>query len=314
MDTLPQQNNLETPLPQESVAILLNNRGVDILVEDPSKNVSKAIELFEESLALILRNTQMHYEEGCLVYGADEHGVIEYEEEGLGEKLVASVRLCETGIQIRGRRRLNEGGRMDIDDDDHDCDVNGGDCSTFIYWKALKIVAGDEDGRNCGGNSHRRDYEFLSVSIFHIMICTFNLALAYQYKGIQNSSRRLLNSAAERYIGAYELLTRFRLEDMTHYTLLLAVMNNMANTYSFLNDDSRLGVCNRYLLSTLILVTSETSLLLVDPSAPSSSLSSSSLSPSNDTPLTRVDRKTFESFLANVMHLILNERPVASAA
>ena len=319
-----------------NVAVLLNNKGVDLLTKtnkaassmnmdcgnmknnnnnccgdsdgdgdgDNTNNsrrtattinttdLDQATSYFEQALSLILRSTEIHKHHGNLFfYKSDEQGMIQYEDENIGTQLTNNLNLQDTGAQM-----------------------NGIDNESFIHWKAVKIGHDDNDENNISGNisgiDHNNqnqdggEYRYLSTSIFHSMICIYNLGLCYQYKGIQTSSRRLLEAAVDHYMQAYELATRFRLQHIDQYMLLMATMNNLATTYSFLNDVQRRDVCNSYLLSTLMLLsTSEEGLEEI----------SAASTNSKDMLRRRGHQTTFQSFLSNVTYLILQDN-VASAA
>ena len=258
-------------------------------------DLDQATSYFEQALSLILRSTEIHKHHGNLFfYKSDEQGMIQYEDENIGTQLTNNLNLQDTGAQM-----------------------NGIDNKSFIHWKAVKIGHDDNDDNdenNISGNISSIDhnnqnqdggeYRYLSTSIFHSMICIYNLGLCYQYKGIQTSSRRLLEAAVDHYMQAYELATRFRLQHIDQYMLLMATMNNLATTYSFLNDAQRRDVCNSYLLSTLMLLsTSEEGLEEI----------SAASTNSKDMLRRRGHQTTFQSFLSNVTYLILQDN-VASAA
>jgi hypothetical protein len=141
------------------------------------------------------------------------------------------------------------------------------------------------------------------------MICIYNLGLCYQYKGIQTSSRSLLEAAVDHYMQAYELATRFRLQHIDQYMLLMATMNNLATTYSFLNDVQRRDVCNSYLLSTLMLLTTSEE----GQEEISASSSSAASTNSKDMLRRRGHQTTFQSFLSNVTYLILQDSAASAA-
>jgi hypothetical protein len=225
----------------------------------------------------------------------------------------------------------------------------------------------------------RECYENLTVSIFHSMICIYNIALCYQYKGMTaqkiqmeqykmnmrmnmaqmdscnpfgrggmmsssamdssmnscmsssstptssssssstntnqnnpfesdfsndagkngNNGTFYLNTAVDHYTQAYELMTRFRIEDIVQYTFLMAMMNNLAATYGSLNQPTRVDVCNKYLVQSLILV--------ICSSERDGHLGQEVLSLTDDKNVLRreEDRTTFESFLSNVMYLMM---------
>jgi hypothetical protein len=108
-----------------------------------------------------------------------------------------------------------------------------------------------------------------------------------------------LNAAVDHYTQAYELMTRFRLEDIVQYTFLMAMMNNLAITYGSLNQPTRVDVCNKYLVQSLILV--------ICSSERDGHLGQEVLSLTDDKSVLRKeeDRTIFESFLSNVMYLMM---------
>ncbi|MGK3760391.1 MAG: hypothetical protein ACI8RD_012708 [Bacillariaceae sp.] len=305
-----------------NVAVLLNNKGVDLLTktnraasmnmhagnmnntnEDNITNnnnnrrtattinttdLDRATSYFEQSLSLILRNTEIHKHQGdFFFYESDEQGMIQYEDENIGAQLTNNLNLQDTGAQMNG-----------IDDE------------SFIHWKAVKIGHDETEQMNIDHNNQDGgEYRYLSTSIFHSMICIYNLGLCYQYKGIQTSSRSLLEAAVDHYMQAYELATRFRLQHIDQYMLLMATMNNLATTYSFLNDVQRRDVCNSYLLSTLMLLTTSEE----GQEEISASSSSAASTNSKDMLRRRGHQTTFQSFLSNVTYLILQDSAASAA-
>jgi hypothetical protein len=250
------------------------------------EDLHRATSLFEKALALILQSAEVYRSDGGLQYfETDGHGMIQYEDEFIGPQLIGSLNLQDTGI------KMNE-----LDDE------------SFIHWKVVKIGTCDNNvhaGKtNCIDESKHdgSDYRHLSTTIFHSMVCIYNLGLCYQYKGIQTSARHLLEAAVDHYMQAYELGTRFRLQHIDQYTLLMATMNNMATTYSFLNEPARRDVCNNYLLSTLMLLTT----------SEEGQENHRAATQVKDT-LSRARQSTYQSFMSNVMYLI-SEDNVASAA
>ncbi len=134
-------------------------------------------------------------------------------------------------------------------------------------------------------------YDALTTSFFHSMICIYNIALCYQYKGMKTkesakriqaiadttlgptkrkidhtlyhfyefdrlvaSSEYFLKASVDHYTRAYELMSRFRLKNGSQYTLLMATMNNLAATYQSLEQSYKADICNRYLMKSLILI------------------------------------------------------------
>lgn len=305
-----------------NVAILLNNRGVshlmrsnmstlysmDMMTEDISTakcihhsskvvscngnemtpvtidtdHLNCATSFFERALALIMRSAEVFRSNGGLqYYETDSHGMIQYEDEHIGEKLIGGMDLQDTGIKLSG-----------IDD------------KSFIHWKAIRIgkIPANENTFIDETKHDGRDYRHLSTSIFHSMICIYNLALCYQYKGIKTSTRHFLEAAVDHYMQAYELGTRFRLQHIDQYTLLMATMNNMATTYSILNEPARRDVCNNYLLSTLMLLTTS-----------EEGQENHHAAVNVKDVLSRARQTTYQNFMSNVMYLIADDN-VAPAA
>jgi tetratricopeptide (TPR) repeat protein len=305
-----------------NVAVLLNNQGVDLLTKTVNKaathnicnnnkiattmnttDLDRATSYFEQALALILRNTEIHKQQGdFFFYESDEQGMIQYEDENIGAQLINNINLQDfIGVQT------NNG----TDDN------NNESC-----WKAVKIGHDDDDDDenenenniNIDGRNISKDggeYRYLSTSIFHSMICIYNLGLCYQYKGIQTSSRSLLEAAVNHYMQAYELATRFRLQNINQYMLLMATMNNLSITYSILNDEQRRDVCNSYLLSILMLLT--TSEEGQEEVSAAAAACASDDTNSKDMLRRRGRQTAFRSFMSNVSYLIVQDN-VASAA
>jgi tetratricopeptide (TPR) repeat protein len=320
-----------------NVAVLLNNQGVNLLtktVKDAATHnnicnnnnnnkfatttmnttdLDRATSYFEQALALILRNTEIHKHQGdFFFYESDEQGMIQYEDENIGAQLTNKLNIQDfIGVQTN-----NDNG---IDDIIHES-----------CWKAVKIGHDDDDDDDDNDDDDENDtnnmniddhhninkdggeYRYLSTSIFHSMICIYNLGLCYQYKGIQTSSRSLLEAAVDHYMQAYELATRFRLQNINQYMLVMATMNNLATTYSILNDEQRRDVCNSYLLSTLMLLTTSEE-GQEEISASASAAACANDANSKDMLRRRGRQTTFRSFMSNVSYLILQDN-VASAA
>ena len=162
------------------------------------------------------------------------------------------------------------------------------------------------------------------------MICIYNIALCYKYKGMatwarhirltkggvlpedhpvyvfgKNASQYYLAAAVDHYTEAYELMSRFRLEDSAQYTLLMAMLNNLASTYGILGQVSEAETCNGYLVRSLILV--------ICSSERDGHLGQEVLSWNENNRKAVLskeeDRETFESFLSNVTHLMMAEGP-----
>ena len=250
------------------------------------ENIDRAMTSFERALSLVLRSTEVYRKDGGLKYfETDPHGMIQYENESIERELTSSLDLQETGVI-----------------------VNGTDDESFIHWKAVKIgnygVMKTEDASSFTDESKHdgTDYQHLSTSIFHCMVIIYNLGLCYQYKGIQTASKSLLQAAVDHYMQAYELGTRFRLQHIDQYTLLMTTMNNMATTYSFLNETAKRDVCNNYLLSTLMLLTT---------SEEGQENHRAAVHCNDRMSLAR--QTTYQRFLSNVMYLI-SEDNVAPAA
>ena len=81
----------------------------------------------------------------------------------------------------------------------------------------------------------------------------------------------------------------------------MAMMNNLASTYGSLNQPTRVDVCNKYLVQSLILV--------ICSSERDGHLGQEVLSHTDDKNVLRKeeDRTTFESFLGNVMYLMMGD-------
>lgn len=272
------------------------------------QQVDKALAHFQNALSLILQNTERHYQgNGLNYYPNDDEGFFRYENDAAGKLLVSSINPCDTGITLKGEA----------------C------CSNeYIYWKAIKIGNG-EDGDNDysnRGNSNSTDYKSLTKSIYHSMICIFNIGLCYQYKGMIAKAKHMkliasqtnvfafgfdmsinhynfLNASVDHYTKAYELMTRFRLEDSGQYTFLMAMMNNLAATYGSLGQTYKVDVCNRHLVQSMILV--------ICSSERDGHLGQEVVSRTETKSVLRKeeDRTAFESFLSNVMHLMLGDGP-----
>jgi hypothetical protein len=121
-----------------------------------------------------------------------------------------------------------------------------------------------------------------------------------------------LNASVDHYTRAYELMTRFRLEDGSQYTLLMAMMNNLAATYGSLCEPTKASICNRYLVRSLVLVICSSER---DGHLGREVLSRHTENDNYDEEETtrrggggilssREDRATFESFLSNVSYLV----------
>ena len=260
--------------------IYSDNKTTDRLIH--VEDLNRATTCFERALALILRSTDVHRNDGSLqYYETDGSGMIQYEDQHIGEQVIGSMDLQDTGITAD-----------DIDEE------------SFIHWKVVRIgkIQADENTFIDENKHDGRDYRHLSTSIFHSMICIYNLALCYQYKGIQTSTRYFLEAAVDHYMQAYELGTRFRLQHIDQYTLLMATMNNMATIYSFLNEPARRDICNNYLLSTLMLLTT----------SEEGQENHHAAVNVKDT-LSRARQTTYQNFMSNVMYLIADDN-VASAA
>lgn len=293
-----------------NMPVILQNRAVKMLQEamatadddddhnsDNAKEakVDKAIALFQKALSLILQTTEVHMLEGGLRYDLDEQGLISLAND-VARTLQGKIRPIDMGINLVGPE------------------------NTYIYWKALNI--GDGDDHENLALLHEEiaeiEYEHLGCAMYHSMICLFNLAICFQYKGVRVRSPLLLQDAIDHYMQAYELLTRFSNEDRTYYRLCLAIMNNLATLYAFLGDIKRRNICHQYLLSTLILLTEDGDHLMrissTTPDNPTAPSSSSNHVDQKGTSERQDDRDLYEKFLENVMHLILVENAVAPAA
>jgi len=303
------------------------------------RRVNEALVCFKNAISWIIDATEdIKY----LPNNTDES--LRHEIEAMGKHLVRSIHACDTHIHLRG--------------DNEACS------NDFIYWKAIKINDDRDEGnktsktlikaqddnnlcsniaivreqsvseKECDGNrsehSLHPNQELHTKLMFQSMICIYNIALCYQYKGmiakakhirqvahsqhlyvhpwglgaLRARSKYCLNTAADHYTRAYELMTRFQLEDGAQYTLLMATMNNLAATYGSLNQTNKAEVCNRYLVRSLVLI--------ICSSEREGHLGQEVLSRQNSNSKSRgvlsrrEDRTAFESFLSNVTYLMMS--------
>eukprot|EP00536_Pseudo-nitzschia_multiseries_P004962 jgi/Psemu1/64872/estExt_Genemark1.C_880063 len=300
-------------------------------MKDPAdRRVDDALACFQKSLALIVQDTEsQYYGNGLRYHPNDDEGFLRYDNEAMRKQLVSGTKPCDTGITLKGEEFYS---------------------NEYIYWKAVKIGSGDapnndglqycnsdsfdgDDGQSTDNDNRIRrhfeerlhgEYKSLAKSIYHSMICIFNIGLCYHYKGMIGKARHMklmtshanpcavgldfcneycdfLNASIDHYTQAYELMTRFRLEDTGQYTFLMAMMNNLAATYGSLGQTSKVEVCNRYLVQSLTLV--------ICSSERDGHLGQDVLSRTENKSMLRKqeDRTTFELFLSNVMHLMLGD-------
>mmetsp|Transcript_603 Transcript_603/g.1453 ORF Transcript_603/g.1453 Transcript_603/m.1453 type:complete len:425 (+) Transcript_603:84-1358(+) len=319
--------------------------------------VDDALAYFQKALALIVQDTELHYYGNGLKYHpSDEEGFLRYDNEEMGKELVAGIKPCDTGITLKGeesysneyiywkavkigtgdeRQNYSEKYELIHNPDNHGGQQRHTGSDDYNGQHADSDSPTQEHHRqgHSEENCHLRypeverlngEYESLTKSIYHSMICIFNIGLCYHYKGMVGKARHMklmtnhdnpfafgfnfrneysdfLNASVDHYTQAYELMTRFRLEDGAQYTFLMAMMNNLAATYGSLGQTSKVEVCNRYLVQSLTLV--------ICSSERDGHLGQEILSQNEEKSMLREeeDRSTFESFLSNVMHLMLND-------
>ncbi len=342
---------------------LAQNSEARIIKYSVEKKVIEALAYFQKALSLIVETTEHHhfYGDGLKYHPSDTDGFLRYENESMAKELVRSINPCKTNIYLNGE---------------------SGCSNTYIYCKAIKIggektknaknkTRKNDDDSFCGcdftealnerdseqneryGNiTHKKGckeslissgYDSLTTSIFHSMICIYNIALCYQYKGMvtKEKAQRLmemernqncnsynldiaidamvwateffLNASVDHYTQAYKLMTRFRLENGPQYTLLMATMNNLAATYQSLEQSYKAEVCNRYLVRSLILIICSSDRdghlgqeVLSRSINEEDQNNNEGTSINQSGVLSRAeDRECFESFLSNVTHLMM---------
>jgi hypothetical protein len=122
-------------------------------------------------------------------------------------------------------------------------------------------------------------------------IIMFNLALCHHMKGVSNEDEAMSQRALAIAKRLYELTFQMQAQDVeTNLLLTSALLNNLSLAHKALGNSHEAEECEQLLLSTL--------LLLVDMGGL--------------TPQESVNDLT--GFLGNVMHLIMTQSPVASAA
>ena len=353
-----------------------HNRKEALRDDETEHRVNEALAYFQKALSLIVHTTEHHHYHGngLKYHPNDADGFLRYENEAMGKQLVGSVNPRDTNITLKGEEGYSNEfiywKAIKIDGDNQDSsnysnksssegeegeENDDASCSAGDFTRALNEQEHQYRQQNPYPQHHplhnhqeekqhiiTGGYESLTKSIFHSMICIYNIALCYQFKGMSTKAKHLqeiaasgqnpktwgygasgaateffLNAAVDHYTQAYELMTRFRLEDGSQYTLLMAIMNNLAATYQSLEEPKKAGICNQYLVRSLILV--------ICTSERDGHLGQEVLSRSNDT--TEIDdhhhrhnnnnkrsggvlsgeeeRNTFESFLGNVTFLMM---------
>jgi len=351
---------------------LTQNNEAKIIKYAVESKVNDALAYFQKALSLIVETTEHHhfYGDGLKYQPNDADGFLRHENESMAKQLVGSINPCKTNIylsgesgcsnsyiyckaiKIGGEKRKNDKNKSRKKDEAGDDSCCGCDFTEALIEREqqqryqryvndpnsmyLTYREGYKEPVISGG------YDSLTKSIFHSMICIYNIALCYQYKGkiTKEKARRLmemernqndrhysfdieinalvgaseffLNASVDHYTRAYELMTRFRLENGPQYTLLMATMNNLAATYQSLEQSYKAEVCNRYLVRSLILI--------ICSSERDGHLGQEVLSRSNNEGDTNgneahrnrsgvlsmdEDRACFESFLSNVTHLMM---------
>jgi hypothetical protein len=131
------------------------------------------------------------------------------------------------------------------------------------------------------------DESIISLSF----IIMFNLALCHHMKGVSNEDEALSQRALVISKRLYELTFQMQTQDEeTDLLLSSALLNNLSLVHKALGNRHEAEQCDHVLLSTL--------LLIVDMGGSTPQESANELS----------------GFLGNVMHLIMRQSPVASAA
>ena len=343
------------------------------------QNVDEALACFQKALSLIVKTTEHHhyYSSGLEYHPSDDDNFLGQENEATVKRLVGSINPCATKIDLEGDRGCSnsyiywkaikigddqktktktnhnklmnfdniyttgEGRHIDADGDGYSgCDFTrqryNSRCEVdHVHEKTWQHRHSQKRSLISGG------YDSLTTSIFHSMICIYNIALCYQYKGmaIKEKAKRLesaviaastiqnpyhsfefgglvasaeffLKASVDHYTRAYELMTRFRLENSSQYMVLMASMNNLAATYQSLEETYKADICNRHLVQSLIMI--------ICSSERDGHLGQEVLSRSNIQDETderkdhrsgvlsrKEDRISFESFLANVTYLML---------
>jgi hypothetical protein len=122
-------------------------------------------------------------------------------------------------------------------------------------------------------------------------IIMFNLALCHHIKGTSSEEDALSQKTFAIAKRLYELTFQMQAQDVeTNLFLTSALLNNLSLVHKALGNSHEAGQCDQLLLSTL--------LLLVDMGGLTPQESANDLA----------------GFLGNVMHLIMTQSPVASAA
>ena len=341
------------------------------------QNVDDALAYFQKALSLIVETTEHHryHGDGLKYHPNDADGFMRHENEAMAKQLAGSIIPCSTNTTLEGEKGCSNayiyckaikiGGERTtnnsrITNNNNKEDADGDSCCGCDFTRALNEQE-QLQNTHCENNlfeinlTYREGYgrpvvsggyESLAKSLFHSMICIYNIALCYHYKGMatKKEAKRLMNiessidsrthrannqlsieidelvgateyflkASVDHYTRAYELMTRFRLENGPQYTLLMATMNNLAATYQSLEQSYKAEVCNRYLVRSLILI--------ICSSERDGHLGQEVLSRSHDDEegnhddeirnrrgvLSREeDRTCFESFLSNVTHLMM---------
>jgi tetratricopeptide (TPR) repeat protein len=151
----------------------------------------------------------------------------------------------------------------------------------FVYWKAIKIQRLVQE--------HPKVDE--RTVIIYSFACVFNLALCHHLSGLIISSPFFLRKAIKLYEQAYGMLMQ---EDEMDTTLFLAVVNNLGRIHSQLGDSMKAIKYSEHLLATLMYVTDNYKL--------------------NGIKSSDEDAVLCESCFSNVMHLVLRDSRIASAA
>jgi hypothetical protein len=119
----------------------------------------------------------------------------------------------------------------------------------------------------------------------------FNLSLSYHLKGIESKDDSLSRINLEKSKRLYELTFQIHAQlTETNILLTTAILNNLSLVNKALNNQYDADRCDRHLLRALLLIVDRGGVL------------------------TEENKKVLDGFMGNVMHLVMEQSPVASAA
>jgi tetratricopeptide (TPR) repeat protein len=119
----------------------------------------------------------------------------------------------------------------------------------------------------------------------------FNLSLCYHLKGIENEDDILSRKNLEKSKRLYELTFQMHAQlTETNFLLTTALLNNLALVHKALNNQYEADRCDQRLLRALLLIVDRGGVLTED------------------------NKKVLDCFMGNVMHLVMKNSSVASAA